>query len=79
MVEAGILPGDIVVVHKQPTANNGDIVVAQVDDEATVKKLRILKTQAQLVPANPQFKKIVVDLKALTILGRVIQVRRDLD
>ena len=39
MLNAGILPGDLVVVHQQPTAHNGEIVVALLEDEATVKRL----------------------------------------
>ena len=76
MRDAGILDGDIVIVRKQPTADSGDIVVALVDDEATVKTLRIKERRAELHPANPAFEPIIPEEDELVLLGKVIEVRR---
>jgi repressor LexA len=77
MREAGILDGDLVVVQRQASAQNGDIVVALVNDEATVKTLRRRPGRVELHPANPDFQVIVVKPpEALLLLGRVIEVRR---
>ncbi len=78
MVGAGILPGDVVIVRRQVTADPGDIVVALVDDEATVKRLRVGKDGIALVPENPAHAPIRPDPGDLRILGRVIEVRRSL-
>ena len=77
MLGAGILPGDLVVVHSQPTARSGEIVVASVGDEATVKRLRLRGRRAELWPENPAFSPIEVDGET-RILGVVIEVRRAL-
>jgi repressor LexA len=76
MRDAGILPGDIVVVRKQPTADPGDIVVALVEDEATVKRLVVRDGRIELHPENPDFEPVVPDPRDLKILGRVVEVRR---
>lgn len=76
MVGAGILPGDLVVVRRQPSAEDGEIVVALVGDEATVKRLRRRRGRVELEPANPRFRPILVDPEAVTLLGKVIEVRR---
>lgn len=76
MTGAGILPGDIVIVRRQPTADSGDLVVALVHDEATVKRLRFRGKQAELHPENPQFKPIIPETNALVLLGKVIEIRR---
>jgi repressor LexA len=76
MIEAGIFPGDFVVVRRQPVAQNGEIVVAQVDGEATVKTFRIRNRRIELHPANPEFDIIVPDPSELTILGKVVEVHR---
>lgn len=79
MVEAGILPGDVVIVRRQQTAEDGEIVVALVGDEATVKRLRRRRGRVELHPANARFRPIVIDRREIVILGRVIELRRDLD
>jgi repressor LexA len=80
MVGASILPDDVVIVHKQPTAESGDIVVAIVDDEATVKRLKIRGGRAELHAENPNFPPIVPKPPdELVILGKVIEVRRYLE
>lgn len=50
MINAGILPDDLVVVHQQPAANNGEIVVALLGDEATVKRLKRQRREVWLLP-----------------------------
>lgn len=79
MTLAGIFPNDVVIVRRQPTAATGDIVVALVGDEATVKRLRLRRRQIELVPENPAFEPIVVKPNDLVLLGKVIEVRRYLD
>lgn len=83
MTGAGIFPGDVVVVRRQPTARSGEIVVARVGDEATVKRLRLRGKQGRRVelhPENPAFAPIVVGEsdEPVTVLGRVVEVRREL-
>ena len=79
MVAAGILPGDLVVVRRQPAADSGDIVVALVRDEATVKRLQIRHNRIELHPENPEFDPIIPDVSDLMIIGKVIEVRRYLE
>lgn len=79
MTGAGILPGDIVIVRSQPTAESGDIVVALVDDEATIKTLKIRRQRIELHPANPRFKPIIPFPGHCSIIGKVIEVRRFLE
>lgn len=74
MVGAGILSGDVVVVRPQPTANNGEIVVALLGDEATVKRLRRDGDQVWLLPENPAYSPI--DGRQASILGKVKAVIR---
>ncbi len=76
MTGVGILPGDIVIVRRQPTAAPGDIVVARVDDDATVKTFRPRGRYVELRPENPAFEPIVLEAGAVVVLGRVIEVRR---
>ncbi len=65
MMNAGILDGDLLAVHKTPDARNGQIIVARIDDEVTVKRLRRgrSKQQLTLLPENPDFEPIQVDLR----------------
>ena len=74
MKYAGILPGDLVVVHQQPDARNGEIVVALFEDEATVKTLRRKDGHTWLLPENPDYEPI--DGDGCTILGKVTAVVR---
>jgi repressor LexA len=76
MVGAGILPGDVVIVREQPTADPGDVVVALIEDEATVKRLARRRGKLYLEPANPRYE--AVELDGGRILGKVIKVLRDL-
>ena len=77
MVNAAILPGDVLVVRSQPDADDGDVVVALVEDEATVKRLRRVQGRVELHPENPDFSVIVPE--GLQLLGKVIEVRRNLE
>lgn len=70
MIEAGILDGDIVIVEKTPTAENGDIVVALIDDEATVKTFYKEDGHFRLQPENKTMLPIIVT--RLMILGKVV-------
>ena len=74
MVDAGILPGDLVVVHQQSDANSGEIVVALFEDEATVKTLRRRDGHVWLMPDNPEYEPINGD--GCAILGKVVGVVR---
>ena len=74
MLGVGILPDDLVVVHRQPVAENGQIVVALIGDEATVKTLKRRGSEVWLMPANPDYHPI--DGRESTILGRVVAVVR---
>lgn len=74
MKYAGILPDDLVVVHQQQDAHNGQIVVALFENEATVKTLRRKDGHAWLMPENPDYDPI--DGDGCQILGRVVAVVR---
>ena len=77
MLEAGILPGDVVVVHQQPLARNGDIVVALFEDEATVKTFRRENDgHIWLYPENSSGQYQPIDGEGCSILGRVVAVIR---
>ena len=60
MRDAGILDGDLLAVHRTPRAEHGQIVVARIDGEVTIKRLRITPKQIRLIPENPDFKPIIV-------------------
>lgn len=75
MVGAGILDGDIIVVRKTPTCRNGDIIVALIDDEATVKRFYKEKGYFRLMPENPAYEPIIVN--EVTILGKVAALVRN--
>jgi repressor LexA len=77
MVDAGILPGDHVIVKKQDTARPGEIVVALLDDEATVKYYRPQRDRIELVAANAKYAPIAVgEHSGFRILGIVRGVIR---
>jgi len=79
MRDAGILDGDLVAVHRSTEIRNRQIVVARLEDEVTVKRYRQEGHQVWLIPENPDFEPIQVDLKEreLTIEGVVVGVVRD--
>lgn len=74
MIEAGIMNGDYVVVRQQSVATNGDIVVALIDEEATVKRFFKESNHFRLQPENSFMEPIIV--KDVSILGKVIGVLR---
>jgi len=77
MKNAGIIDGDVVVVKPQPVAKNGDIVVALLDDEATVKTYVASKGKAILRPENPDYDDIVLDKRGnVRVLGKVVGLMR---
>ncbi len=78
MKDAGIFDGDHVIIRAQDTADDGDIVVALIEDEATLKKLYREKKRVRLEPANRRMKPIYVKSGELRIQGKVIEVRRTL-
>lgn len=79
MRNAGILPGDTVVVRRQNTARDGEIVVASVEGEATVKRLKLSAGRIVLQPENDDFAPIeIAPDTEIRILGRVVEIRRRL-
>ena len=74
MIDAGIFNGDYIIVKQQAVANNGEIVVALIDDEATVKRFYKEKDFIRLQPENSTMEPIIV--KEVAILGKVVGVIR---
>ena len=74
MIQAGIMNDDYIVVHRQMNANNGEIVVAMIDDEATVKRFYKEKGHIRLQPENDTMEPIIVP--EVTILGKVVSLIR---
>lgn len=85
MIDAGILNGDVVVVRPQPNARDGDIVVARLEDEATIKRFRRRAHEIVLEPANKAYKPIRIPNKGgqdfgqnFSVLGAVVGVIRSM-
>jgi len=78
MIDAGIYNGDYVLVKRQQTANSGDVIVAQIGDEATVKRYFPERRRVRLEPANPDYGPIIVerDTPGFSIAGKVIGLLR---
>ena len=82
MIEIGILDGDLLAVHSTPSADNGAIVVARIDDEVTVKRLERRGQRIRLLPANPAYAPIDINQlqrdpgRSFTIEGRAVGVIR---
>ncbi len=78
MIDAGIFDGDYVLVKKQPDADPGDMVVAQIGDEATVKKFFPERKRVRLEPANTNYGPIIVEnnTPGFSIAGKVIGLLR---
>ena len=74
MIQAGIMNDDYIVVHKQPDANNGEIVVALIEDEATVKRFYKENGHIRLQPENDTMEPIIVP--TVMILGKVVSLIR---
>ena len=79
MRDAGILDGDLLAVHRKPEAASGEIVVARLEDEVTVKRFRRRGNVVRLLPENPDFEPIVVNLRqqSLVIEGVGVGVIRN--
>lgn len=79
MRDAGILDGDLVAVHRTPDIRNRQIVVARLEDEVTVKRYRQEGHRVWLLPENPDFEPIQIDLREreISIEGVVVGVVRD--
>lgn len=75
MIDAGIFDDDIIIVNRTPVAENGEIVVALVDDEVTVKRFYKEKDHFRLQPENDVFEPIIVD--EVVLLGKVISLIRN--
>lgn len=80
MIDAGILDGDKIVVKKQETGNNGDIIVALIleNTEATVKRIFFENNKIRLQPENPSMAPIIYDEEEISILGKVTGLIRKL-
>jgi repressor LexA len=81
MIGDGILPGDYIFVRKQLNADDGDIVVAMIDDEATVKRVYFEGDRVRFQPSNPRMAPIYVresDFRSTMILGIVVGIYRRL-
>lgn len=76
MIDAGILDGDLIAVRKSQTANIGEIVVARIDDEVTVKRLQKQGANAVLEPANDHYEPIVLPAEDLAIEGLFVGLIR---
>lgn len=76
MIDAGIFEGDLVVVRSSPVAEDGEIVVAQIEDEATVKRLRRRQGRVYLQPENAAYP--IIESEQIVILGVVVGVMRAL-
>jgi repressor LexA len=79
MVEAGILDGDYVIIRKQETAEDGDIVVALIEDEATLNRFYREGDGVRLEPANSRMQPIHVRTGEFRIQGKVVGIQRMLD
>lgn len=78
MIEAGIEPGDLLVVKKGADYADGDMVIAMVNEEATAKRIYIEKNRVILHPENKKMDDIVIDdVKSLQVLGRVVNVIKE--
>jgi repressor LexA len=80
MIDAHIQDGDFALVKPQPNAENGEIVVALIEDEATIKRIFQKRDLIRLEPANPKMEPIVVKKgeKKITIVGKVVGIFRKL-
>ncbi|MBK9625399.1 MAG: transcriptional repressor LexA [Rhodocyclaceae bacterium] len=79
MIDAGILDGDVLAIHSTSEATNGQIVVARIGDEVTVKRFKRRGTMVELIAENKDFKPILVNTRneSLTIEGVAVGLIRD--
>jgi repressor LexA len=76
MVDAGILDGDLLAVHKTGEARSGQVVVARLDDEVTVKRLKRTGRRIELMPENSDYEPIVVEGHEFAIEGLAVGLIR---
>ncbi|BET98149.1 MULTISPECIES: transcriptional repressor LexA [Xenorhabdus] len=81
MKDIGIMDGDLLAVHKTQDVHNGQVIVARIEDEVTVKRFKQTGNKIELIAENPEFKPIVVDLSEqnFTIEGLAVGVIRSGD
>ncbi|MEX0425290.1 transcriptional repressor LexA [Providencia rettgeri] len=81
MKDIGIMDGDLLAVHKTQNVHNGQVVVARIEDEVTVKRFRQQGNRVELIAENPEFEPIIVDLRQqnFTIEGLAVGVIRNSD
>ncbi|CDL81736.1 transcriptional repressor LexA [Xenorhabdus szentirmaii] len=81
MKDIGIMDGDLLAVHKTQDVHNGQIIVARIEDEVTVKRLKQTGNKIELIAENPEFEPIVVDLskQSFTIEGLAVGIIRNGD
>lgn len=81
MRDIGILDGDLLAVHKTQDVRNGQVIVARIEDEVTIKRLKKSGNMVELLPGNNEFQPIVVDLRQqnFTIEGLAVGVIRNCD
>ncbi|KLN47134.1 LexA repressor [Providencia rettgeri] len=81
MKDIGIMDGDLLAVHKTQNVHNGQVVVARIDDEVTVKRFKQQGNRVELIAENPEFEPIIVDLRqqSFTIEGLAVGVIRNSD
>ncbi len=77
MIDAGIMNGDKIIVRRQPTAENGEIVVALVDDAATVKRIFRRGNQIVLHPENEALSDMIFEDGEVSVLGKVVGLMRN--
>lgn len=76
MTGDGILPGDLVIIRQQQSAESGELAAVLIGDEATVKRLRIDDEQVTLIPSNPAYPPIRVERDGAAIIGKVVGLVR---
>lgn len=81
MKDIGIMDGDLLAVHKTQDVHNGQVIVARIEDEVTVKRFKQVGNKVELIAENPDFEPIVVDLReqSFTIEGLAVGVIRNAD
>ncbi|MDX8000485.1 repressor LexA [Xenorhabdus sp. Reich] len=81
MKDIGIMDGDLLAVHKTQDVHNGQVIVARIEDEVTVKRLKQTGNKIELIAENPEFEPIVVDLseQSFTIEGLAVGIIRNGD
>jgi repressor LexA len=81
MRDDGILDGDWIVVHRTTEAKNGQIVIARIGNDVTVKRFKMRGQKAELIPSNPDYQTMHFDLtrETLTIEGVAVGVIRNLN